>query len=270
VDGFAEGFRFDFLDRKGEDDQLREAATIVIGDSPLLANAPAGTIITFSEEQPDDLSFNGQDDWHINFQISPVGAGTYVVTPPLGAIFNSTRSGQVVIIRDAQGTLVTPASGETGAWDEANGGVSGGEVMALCLNPTADMTLDPVTAYKDNGAFSTFGQPNRCVFPDPVTPTQTVEFNQNLSALRATATFGAGSGDANCDLQVSVADAVLASQYDVGVRPDGGPCFFNQGGGVGTVYADGVDMNRDGNVTVADAVIISQCLVGIDLQWCPE
>jgi len=69
---------------------------------------------------------------------------------------------------------------------------------------------------------------------------------------------------------MSVADAVLASQYDVGVRPDGGPCFFNQGGGVGTVYADGVDMNRDGNVTVADAVIISQCLVGIDLQWCPE
>lgn len=263
------GYQIELYDAKGANDQLRLAATVTFGDDPRLARAPAGTIVTISEDNVDDLSFNGVDDWHINLQIDNGARGDFFVPAGLGAVFNSTRRGQTVLIKDANGVIVTPLSGETEAWDNANGGVSGGEVMNLCVNPTQGMALNPVTDYRDNAISSTFGQPNECVFADPADPAATITFNQNLAALQTSATLGAASGDANCDLVINVTDALIAAQYSVGNRGDSGPCHFDQGGAGLDIYASGADMDRDGSITVTDALIIARCSVGIPLQWCP-
>ena len=264
------GYSIDLFDMKGAGDQLRLASTVTFGNDVRIARAPAGTIITISEENPTDLNFDGQSDWHINFQIENDSSGAFFPSPNPGAVFNSTRSGQMVLIRDAAGNVATPLSGETEAWDDANGGVSGAEVMNLCINPTPGMSLDPVTDYRDNGSVSSFGEPNTCVWPDPNNPTDSITFNQNLSGLRSTATFGAGSGDTNCDLILDVGDALITAQYSVGTRVDSGPCFFDQGGPGFDMDAASADIDDDGLVTVGDALIIARCSVGIDLEWCPE
>jgi len=264
------GYQIDLYDRKGTGDQLRLAASVSFGDDVRIGSAPAGTIVTISEDNPDDLSFNGVDDWHINFQITNVANGAFFGQAGIGQVFNSTRSGQTVVIKDSTGAIVTPLSGESEAWDTANGGVSGAEVMNLCVNPTPGMSLNPVTDYQDTGASSSFGQPNTCVYPDPNDPTVVVTFDQSLAALRATATFGAGSGDTNCDGKLNVADALITAQFSVGNHVDSGPCFFDGGGPGFDMYGDAADINNNGTVNVADAVIIANCVVGNDLTWCPQ
>lgn len=265
------GYRFELYDNKGDDDQLRQAAVVTVGNDPVLANAPAGTIITISEEGTDDLSFNGNGDWLISLAITNEATGTYFATPANDVAFNSTRASQMVLVKDATGTVVTPLSGETEAWDDANGGVSGGEVMALCVSPTPGVPIDPITDYLDTGIQSTFGEANECAFQDPNAPDGISGFSQDLSALRASASLGAGRGDANCDGQLTILDAVLIAQYTVGLRTDSGPCAFGNGGNIanGEMYVNGVDMNDDGQLTVFDAVAIARCNVGIDDPWCP-
>jgi len=259
------GYVIQLFDNKG--DQLRRpASTVRFGDDPRIANAPAGTIITISEEQLTDLNFDGVTDWHINFQISPTATGPFFTG---GGTFNSTRVGQAVLVRDAAGNVVVPLSGETEAWDDANGGVSGGEVMSLCTSPTPGFVLDPIADYSDNGAFSSFGQPNTCVIADPQDPNGTVTFEQNLTALRQTATFNAGSGDTDCNLILDVGDALTTAQFSVGVRLDSGPCFFDMGGPNFSMDAGAADIDADGIVTVGDSLVIAKCSVGIPLQWCP-
>jgi len=264
------GYRIELYDRKGPDDQLRQAGAVTFGNDSRIAAAPAGTIITISEEAPQDLSFNGADDWHINFGIDTGGNGSFFAPAAASTVFNSTRSGQTVLIKDATGAVVAPLSGETEAWDDANGGVSGAEVMNLCANPSATTALDPVADYRDTGASSTFGQPNTCVYVDPNNAANTISFNQDLSALRSTASFGAGNGDTNCDGRINVADALTTAQYAVGTRTDSGPCFFDLGGPGHDMYAGASDINRSGRVNVADALIIANCSVGNLLEWCPE
>ena len=264
------GYSIELYDLKGPDDQLRLASTVTFGDDIRIARAPAGTIITISEENVNDLNFNATTDWHINFQINNDVSGTFFAAPSVGAVFNSTRSGQAVLIKNAAGAVVTPLSGETEAWDTANGGVSGSEVMNLCVNPTSGMALDPVADYRDNGAVTTFGQPNVCVYPDPNDPANSITFTQNLSSLRNAATLGAGSGDTNCDLTRDVGDALVAAQYAVGTRVDSGPCFFDQGGPGFDMDAGGADIDGSGVVTVSDALIIARCSVGITLPWCSD
>jgi len=260
------GFSIEFYDQKGADDQLRLAAAVNFANDDRLARAPAGTIITISQDNPTDLDFDAVNDWHINLQVDTGGAGELFGPPALGSVFNSTRSGQTVLIKDASGLIVTPLSGETDGWDNINGGVSGSEVMSLCVDPTPGMVLDPIADYTDNGFSTSFGQPNTCQNPlDPA-----IELTQSFNALRSSATLGATSGDVNCDLVVNVTDALLVAQYSVGNRSDSGPCHFDQGGAGFEMYASGGDIDGDGSITVTDALIIARCSVGIPLQWCSE
>lgn len=263
------GMSIELYDNKGPDDQLRQAAVVTFANDIRLARAPSGTLITIGEELPTDLNFNGDTDWHIHLQISNAGTGALFGPASPGAVFNSTRTGQMVLLKDAAGTIVAPLAGETEAWDEAGGGVSGAEVMNLCVNPRASFSLDPLTDYSDNGLRSTFGQPNRCRMVDPADPAATIDFNQNLGNLRNAATFGAGTGDTNCDLLLDVGDALIAAQFSVGTRSDSGPCFFNQGGPDFSIDLGAADIDGDGFVDVGDALIIARCSVGINLEWCP-
>lgn len=264
------GFSIELFDQKGTDDQLRLAATVTFGDDLRIAQAPTGTIITIGEELADDLNFDAVSDWHIHFQVTNQGTGAFFDAAGVGAVFNSTRSGQMVLIKDATGSIVTPLAGETEAWDEANGGVSGAEVMSLCISPTNPMTLNPLTDYSDNGSDSSFGQPNTCIYPDPNDPGSMIYFNQDLASLRTAATFGAHTGDTNCDLVLDIGDALFAAQYSVGTRVDSGPCFFDLGGPGFNMDAGGADIDDDGEVTIGDALIIARCSVSIPLPWCPE
>ena len=130
------GYTIELFDRKGgvDEDELRLASTVTFADDLRLAHAPAGTIITISQDLADDLDFDPDNgDWHINFQVTAAATGTYFDASFNGAVFNSTRSGQTVLIRNAQGEVVTPLSGETDAWDSVNGNVSSSEVMNLSL-----------------------------------------------------------------------------------------------------------------------------------------
>ena len=264
------GYVLELYDLKGIDDQLRLAATVEFGTDTRIARAPAGTIITISEENVDDLNFDANTDWHINFQITNTANGAFFAIAGPGQIFNSTRTNSTVVIKNASGTVVAPLSGETEAWDTANGGVSGGEVMNLCVSPTATMSLNPVTDYRDNGSVSSFGLPNTCIYPDPNDPGTQITFNQDLASLRNTANLGAASGDTNCDLVLNIADALIAAQYSVGTRFDSGPCFFDLGGPGFDMDASAADINDDGSVTITDALIVARCSVGILLQWCPQ
>lgn len=265
------GYTVDLYDRKGADDQLRFAASVTFANDVRLSNAPAGTIVTISEDFPTDLNFGGVDDWHINLQVdTPDVNGDVFAVARAGSVFNSTRSGQVVVIRDASGALVTPATGETEAWDEAAGGVSGGEVMNLCVSPSPGYTPDPLLDYRDNPGPSSFGEPNTCQYLDPQSPLNTVVFSQDLNSLRSTATFDAGNGDTNCDGVLNVFDSVNVSQFFVGLRTDSGPCFFDQGGPGFDMYAGGGDANNDGITNTFDAVLISQCVANVQNALCPS
>jgi hypothetical protein len=178
------GTSIEIYDQKGTDDQLRLASTVTFGNDIRLAQARAGTIVTIGEELADDLSFDVVSDWHIHFQVTNEGTGSFFGAPSADAVFNSTRSGQMVLLKNAAGTIVAPLSGETEAWKEAGAGVGGAEVMNLCVSPTADFSLDPIADYQDNGETSTFGQPNTCSYPDPADRGTTITFTQDLSSLR--------------------------------------------------------------------------------------
>lgn len=259
------GYSIELWDLKGVDDQLRFASTVRFGNDARLARAPAGTIVTVSQDNPTDLNFDGQSDWHINFQIQQDATGEYLTGGGPQSNFNSTRRGQVVLIKDAAGRVVTPLSGETEAWDNAAGGVSGGEVMNLCADLAPGFVVDPLAHYQDNGAVSTFGEPNQC--PDPLNPGPTVTL-QDLSALRSSATFGADTGDTDCNLSLDLGDALAAAQYWAGSRTDSGPCFFDLGGANYDMNGAAADIDSDGVVTIGDALIIAQCSVGIQLPEC--
>ena len=266
------GFTFDMYDLKGPDDQLRLQSTVTFDNRIELAAVPSGTVIVISEENVDDLSFDAQTDWTINLQIDNTANGVFFETetePAIGALFNSTRTAQTVIIRNSAGVVVTPLSGESEAWDDANGGVSGGEVMDLCVNPAPGVPLDPLTDYKDNGTTSTIGEPNQCSYPDPVEPTITITFDQDFSALRDGASLGQGSGDVNCDTVINIADALLILFYTVGSSNDTGPCLLDLGGPGAELSASAGDVNQDAATNIADALLVLQCAVGQTNTFCP-
>lgn len=260
------GLTFEFYDRKGDEGQLRRATSIEIGSHANLARVPAGTLLTFSEQELDDVGFDGDTDWTINFNVAADGSGDYFEDPDTPGVFNSTREGQVVIIRDANGNAISPAMGETEAWDSASGGVSGTEVMSLCIVPDAQETFDPVTSYLDNGSDSSIGQPNECLIPDPDDASSVVEFQQDLDDLRGTAGFGRYGGDLNCDAKSSMLDALLVARFAIELIDDDGPCFFEPQ--AGHVHGDAGDVNRDGKTSMLDALLVAQCAIDIENPYC--
>lgn len=264
------GYTIEFRQRDGDTDLLREQVFLTFANRAELARVPAGTLITIAEEfGADDLSFDGVDDWTINLAVDPAGVGTFFTAPAFEGAFNSTRRDQTVVIRNAAGDLVTPLAGETDAWDAVAGGVSGGEVMNLCRSMEQGDVLAPTLDYVDNGSTSTAGQPNVCVFADPANPAQLITQAQDLAPLRASANFGAGTGDVNCDLKADVVDALLIAQFEVGNRADTGPCLLDGGGPGHEVAAVAGDFNGDGALNVIDALLITRCEVGLPTPFCP-
>jgi len=266
------GWTIETWDRKGDDDQLRRSAALTFANRIELSALSAGTILVISEEAADDLSFNGTSDWTINLQVDNEANGAFFEAAAADSRFNSTRSGQAVKILDADGDLVAPWAGETEAWDDATGGVNGQEVMNLCVNPSTAAHIDPVTDYRDNGTISTRGEPNECrysVLQDPNDPASAIEisFDQDLGALRTTASFGAGGGDVNCDGAFNILDAYSVARFAVGLESDGGPCFGDFT--TARFYADAGDINGDSSTLINDAYQIARCSVGLDPAICP-
>lgn len=267
------GWRIEIYDRKGKDDNLRQATELVFADRMELSAVPAGTLIVIGEEVATHFGFNGLDDWTISINVGPAGESPFFEPPPEDSIFNSTRSSNTVLIRDAQGNIASPLSGETEAWDYASGGVSGQEVMNLCVNPTADAHIDPIDDYRDNNQISSRGLPNQCrytVLADPNDPLSgvQVEFDQNLAALRNTATFGAGSGDVDCDGQITIQDARIVTQYAIGlITTTDAPCLFDFSGG--KRFINGGNVDGFPGVTINDSRRLTQCAIGLAPQLLP-
>lgn len=268
------GWTVELYDRKGKDDNLRLATVLTFADRIELSTVPAGTLIVVGEDVGDDLSFNGTSDWTIHLNVGPTGDGLYFDAPTLeDPIFNSTRSSSTVLIRDADGAIAAPLSGETEAWDFASGGVSGQEVMNLCVNPTGAAHVDPIADYRDNNQISTRGAPNQCrytVLADPNDPLSgvPVEFDQDFSALRNAATFGAGNGDVDCDGLITIQDVRVVNNYATGVdTTTDTPCFFDYPGG--RRYVAGGDIDGFAGVTINDSRRLTQCALGTLPQWLP-
>lgn len=258
------GWTLQLWDRDRADDILDRAASLTFADDFALAAIPAGTLITISEGRPDDLSLDpANGDWTLNLQASTDTPGAMFSEQEN---FNSTRSDQQVEIRDADGTLRSPIVGETEAWDDAVGGVGGGEVMNLCTNPAIGDLIDPVADYRDNAVSSTYNQPNQCEYLDPNDPNgvAVITFAQDLSALRASAGL---RGDVNCDNTVDVIDSMLIAQYGVGNRTNTGSCPL--GDPITEINAGNGDFNVLSGLNIIDALLIAQCAVGNgDPQFC--
>ncbi|MEM7094942.1 MAG: lamin tail domain-containing protein [Actinomycetota bacterium] len=252
------GWTLQFWDRDRNDDILERAAALTFADDFALAALAAGTIITISEDRPDDLSFDpGSGDWTINLQASSQTPGAMF---SIQESFNSTRDDQYVEIRDASGALRSPVVGETEAWDDAIGGVNGGEVMNLCIDPTSTTLADPVEHYRDNSTESTYGAPNKCTFVDPLDPggAAIITFDQDFSALRSTAGV---RGDVNCDGDVNVIDALFIAQFAVGNRSDTTTCPL--GDPAAQINLGPGDFNVEEGVDIVDALLIAQCAAAI-------
>ena len=118
------GWTLELWDRKGDGDQLRQAASLTFNDNPALRAIPAGTLVVIGEEVENDFSFDAVDDWTIHLRVTNTANGAFFQPPDEGEVFNSTRVDSMVVIRDASGELAAPLAGETDAWDSANGGVN--------------------------------------------------------------------------------------------------------------------------------------------------
>lgn len=258
------GWTLQFWDRDRNDEILDRAASLTFGDDFLLAALPAGTIITISEDRPDDLSFDPDNgDWTLNFQANSLTPGAMFAVQES---FNSTRDDQQIEIRDAAGDLMSPIVGESEAWDLVNGGVNGGEVMNLCVNPSIGDLINPTSDYFDNAVASTYGAPNQCEYIDPADPNGAaiITFDQDLTALRASAGL---RGDVNCDQRIDVVDALLIAQYSVGNRTDSGGCPLNDP--TTEINLGNGDFNVEAGADIIDALLIARCSVGVgDPTYC--
>lgn len=221
------GWSIELWDRDHNDDLLELSSTLVFANTPDMASLPSGTILTISQDRVDDLSLDpGADDWHINLQSNDLDEGAHF-TADSQENFNSSRANQAVILRNAAGQIESPAVGETELWDELVGGVGSGEVMSLCIDPTG-AAIDGVTSYLDNGEFSSYGEPNSCIFVnDPLDPDDDVQFDQSFAALRDGAVLVAASVASACvagdgDLVISLSNSSGANvQFSITVTGAG-------------------------------------------------
>jgi hypothetical protein len=126
--------------------------TLELTDDPLWADLRAGTIITVSEDLPDDPSYDPwNDDWWINVQAATGGSGAYI--SPTG--FTVSNNDWQLTIRDADGAVVFGPAGEG---IEPASGIGGDEVAVLADDPGP--FVSPRSNYRDEST-STFGAPNR-------------------------------------------------------------------------------------------------------------
>lgn len=239
------GWSIELWDRENGPLELRD--TIVFSDAPVLAQVMSGTIITIAESQPEDASYDPRErDWTINAR-SATGIASSLVTDSAGN-FDSNRHSFRVRIRDAAGISQSPFMGETDTW-RSFGNVGGNEVFARCDTP--DPAIHPADGDPRDTTLSTFGQPNDCG-----------DVMQDLVSDR-----DGFRGDADCDGEITVVDALAIARYGVS---NAGPVDRCDGFAAGQAFVVGGDFNDDGATNVIDGLLVSQCVVGIDNDFCHD
>ncbi len=137
---------------------------LVFTNDPVWSDLRAGTILTVSEDEPTDLSFNpGGGDWHMNVQAHNAGPGTYISANNFPVSHSEWR----MHIEDDQGNRVFGPIGEHVPIDPVAGcyppqdDINSGEIFRLEQDPSA--LIDPchlsLNDWED-GVISTFGSPN--------------------------------------------------------------------------------------------------------------
>lgn len=128
--------------------------TISFTNHALWSDLRSGTIVTISEDVPDDVSYDpAGGDWWINVQANDAASGTYIEN----SSFPVDSSNWQLRIRNAAGTIVFGPAGEGVS---PASGVSGSEVFRLEADPSASITAASGD-YDDADDISTFGAPNQ-------------------------------------------------------------------------------------------------------------
>lgn len=233
--------------RDGIDDSAASRESLVFADRVELAAVEAGTIITISEDLPDDLSFAPwNDDWHINLQANDDDDGAFF-TPQSQENFATSNQNWQLTILNADGDLAFGAAGE-GIGDLS--GVNGTEIGELEVDPTTN--VDRLVDYGD-GKSSTFGAPN-----------VTNEVPQDFSAIRLSYELG----DVNCDGTVNTLDALFVAQFTAGSRSTVQRCSLSNST---SILSPAGDLDDDGITNSVDALLIMRCNVGSSTATvCPD
>lgn len=133
----------------------RNEEVLRLTNHSLWSNIRSGTIITISEDVPDNVSYNpAAGDWWINVRANdPLGSGTYIERQN----FPVNNDDWQLIIANVGFILQFGPAGEGIA---PNAGVSNTEIFRLQANPSASITADSIY-YNDGITLSTFGSENR-------------------------------------------------------------------------------------------------------------
>jgi hypothetical protein len=161
--------------------------TLNLTNHPIWSDLRSGTIITISENVPDDVSYNpaydpydpNSGDWWINVRANTTsGTGTYIE----GQSFPVNNSNWQLVIKTAANAVVFGPAGE-GVHPRT--GVSGIEICRLETDPNQAITPECIY-YDDADDRSTFGAPNRYYFNSV----------QDFSSLRSVAppAYAGGTG----------------------------------------------------------------------------
>ena len=128
--------------------------TLDLTGHPLWSDLRSGTIITVSEDVPDDASYDPQTgDWWINVQADMYAPGTYISNSD----FPVTNDDWQLIIRDASDGI---RYGPAGEGVSPPGGINSREIFRLEANP-GDWITPQSEYYRDGNCLSTFGSPNQ-------------------------------------------------------------------------------------------------------------
>lgn len=128
--------------------------TLSFTDHILWSDLRSGTIITVSEDLPNDVSYNpAAGDWWINVRANDAASGVYIEN----SSFPVDSSSWQLRIRNAAGTIVFGPAGEGVS---PASGISGIEIFRLEADPSA-ATLANSVDYDDASDLCTFGAPNQ-------------------------------------------------------------------------------------------------------------
>gem|GEM_PF-318437 len=127
--------------------------TLNLTNHSIWSDLRSGTIITVSEDVPNDISYNpAAGDWWINVQAKDGANGLYIEASNFPVNDNNWQ----LRIRNASGTVIFGPAGE----GIGSAGVNPTEIFRLETNPNASIT--PASEdYDDADSLSTFGSPNQ-------------------------------------------------------------------------------------------------------------
>jgi len=118
------------------------------------SNLRSGTIITVSEDVPDDVSYDpAAGDWWINVRANNDGSGIYIEN----SNFPVNNDNWQLEIKDLTGAVIF---GPVGEGVSPISGVGNDEIFRLEADPSALITPDS-NDYDDGKNLSTFGSPNK-------------------------------------------------------------------------------------------------------------